>query len=218
MSANMLQVRVVCLLTCDRTPSSSIVRTHFSLTWTLSSTCRHLTTCITVDKKPEKVLTAENFIEQETKARKLLTKDSKYIKLMRFNWYFLCLMLPFVHLLQSLPLCCHVQFQSVEGSNHFTHGEFDRLLLELHGVAVSLLEAWWLIVLRSDWKTGKPRQTTHCSLLMCWRCKYECFCVHFVSSLCFHTVFVSLKLIHKPALTNCPWARYLTFSYILESD
>lgn len=64
-------------------------------------------------------------------------------------------MLLFIHLLQPLSLCGHVQLQSVEGSDHLAHGEFDRLLLKHHGVAVRLLEAWRLVTLRSFWKTDK---------------------------------------------------------------
>lgn len=65
------------------------------------------------------------------------------------------LILSLLHLLQSLSLCGHVQLHSVEGGDHFAHGEFDRLLLKLHGVAFSLLEAWRLVVLRSDWRTDR---------------------------------------------------------------
>lgn len=75
----------------------------------------------------------------------------------RFNILFLslCLKLPLIHLLQPLSLCGHVQLQSVEGSGHLAHGEFDRLLLKFHGVAVCLFEARRLVVLRSGWKTDK---------------------------------------------------------------
>lgn len=72
----------------------------------------------------------------------------------RFNDLFLslCLVRPFIHLLQSLSLCGHVQLEGMEGSDHLSHGELDQLPFKLHRVAFSLLEARRLVVLRSDWK------------------------------------------------------------------
>lgn len=48
LSVNTFHISVVCVLTCDNTPSSSIFRTHFSVTETLSSTWGHFTKCTAV--------------------------------------------------------------------------------------------------------------------------------------------------------------------------
>lgn len=53
------------------------------------------------------------------------------------------------HLLQPVPLRGHAQLQGVVRGHHLTHGQLHRLLLKDEGVALRLLEARRLVVLRS---------------------------------------------------------------------
>lgn len=84
------------------------------------------------------------------------------------------------HLLQSVSLCCHVHLQSVKRSFDLTHGQFHGLHLKLQSVGVSLFEARWLIVLRSDCE--RFTQTDSLLCVMTQRCltKTCSSCVDFV--------------------------------------
>lgn len=63
------------------------------------------------------------------------------------------------HLLQPLSLRGHVQLQAVKRGRHLAQGEFDRLLLKHNGVAVGLLEARRLVILRGDCRAQDKGET-----------------------------------------------------------
>lgn len=88
------------------------------------------------------------------------------------------------HLLQPLSLRGHVQLQAVIRGHHLAHGEFDRLLLKHNGVAVGLLEARRLVILRGDCHAQDKRGHTQWAnvyiqvVFFSWRNAFSFWCMY----------------------------------------
>ena len=76
-------------------------------------------------------------------------------------------MCPWAHLLQPVSLCGHAQLQRVVRGHHLAHAQFHRLLLKDEGVALGLLEARRLVVLRRHCGSTAPFRSSP-TAQACW--------------------------------------------------